>query len=223
MSGAADQRRQRVQVTAREDRCRWGCAGVLTRIMRVRGDDQRPDGRPSPAGSPGSASEARTDPPAGQLDGRARRSRRPARTRSPRRPGRTQRGHGGEDGLGGAGGDGDLVLRVVAGAVEPLRPGRRWPRAGQGTPAMGAYWLAPARMWWDTRSTSSGRREKSGKPCERLMAPHSAASRDMTVKMVVPTSGRRLSTGKGSRGIPRIYAIRPSGAAAERARPPARR
>jgi hypothetical protein len=30
---------------------------------------------------------------------------------------------------------------------------------------------------------------KSGKPCERLIAPQSAASFDITVKMVVPTWG----------------------------------
>src|SRR5690606_3060980 len=42
------------------------------------------------------------------------------------------------------------------------------------------------------RLTSPVRRlstSKSGNPCERFMAPQSAAMRDMTVKIVVPTSG----------------------------------
>ncbi len=66
---------------------------------------------------------------------------------------------------------------------------------------MGAYWFEPARMWRETRSKSSGEAEKSGKPWDRLMAPHSAASRDITVKIVVPTPGSRDVTGKGRRGI----------------------
>src|SRR6478672_2913172 len=44
-------------------------------------------------------------------------------------------------------------------------------------------------MWRDTASTSAGSQSKSGKPCDRLMAPRSAASFDMTVKIVVPTLG----------------------------------
>ncbi len=42
-----------------------------------------------------------------------------------------------------------------------------------------------------TASTSAGSQSKSGKPCDRLTAPTSAASFDITVKMVVPTEGRR--------------------------------
>jgi hypothetical protein len=40
-----------------------------------------------------------------------------------------------------------------------------------------------------TASTRAGSQSKSGKPCERLMAPVSAASFDITVKIVVPTFG----------------------------------
>ena len=64
---------------------------------------------------------------------------------------------------------------------------------------MGAYWLAPARRCFSTRSSSAGSGEKSGKPCDRLMAPHSAASLDITVKMVVPTSGS--AGGEGGGGV----------------------
>ena len=41
---------------------------------------------------------------------------------------------------------------------------------------MGAYWLAPARRCFSTSASSAGSGEKSGKPCDRLMAPHSVAS-----------------------------------------------
>src|SRR3954470_19931234 len=40
-----------------------------------------------------------------------------------------------------------------------------------------------------TASTSAGSQSKSGNPCDRLIAPRSAASFDMTVKIVVPTLG----------------------------------
>src|SRR5919107_1103687 len=40
-----------------------------------------------------------------------------------------------------------------------------------------------------TASTSAGSQSKSGNPCDRLIAPRSVASFDMTVKMVVPTLG----------------------------------
>src|SRR3954470_20219121 len=58
-----------------------------------------------------------------------------------------------------------------------------------GTPGIGAYWLRPSRMCRATASTSAGSQSKSGNPCDRLIAPRSAASFDMTVKMVVPTFG----------------------------------
>src|SRR5215831_12537408 len=54
---------------------------------------------------------------------------------------------------------------------------------------MGAYWLRPSRMCLATASTSAGSQSKSGKPCDKLIAPRSAASFDMTVKIVVPTLG----------------------------------
>jgi hypothetical protein len=40
-----------------------------------------------------------------------------------------------------------------------------------------------------TASSSFGSQSKSGKPWPRLTAPFSAASADMTVKMVVPMAG----------------------------------
>ena len=46
-----------------------------------------------------------------------------------------------------------------------------------------------------TASTSAGSQSKSGNPCERLTAPTSAASFDITVKMVVPTEGRAECSG----------------------------
>src|SRR5262249_19616271 len=58
-----------------------------------------------------------------------------------------------------------------------------------GTPCIGAYWLRPSRMCRATASTSAGSQSKSGNPCDRLIAPRSAASFDMTVKIVVPTLG----------------------------------
>jgi len=60
-----------------------------------------------------------------------------------------------------------------------------------GTPGMGGYWLWPACMARVTASTSAGSQPKSGKPWPKFTAPVSAASADMTVKMVVPTWGRR--------------------------------
>src|SRR5690606_23121492 len=60
-----------------------------------------------------------------------------------------------------------------------------------GTPAMGAYWLWPPRMACSSSASNSAGGSKSGKPCERLMAPCCCASADITVKMVVPTWGRR--------------------------------
>ncbi len=68
-------------------------------------------------------------------------------------------------------------------------------------PAISAYWLAPACMCFATSSNSAGGAEKSGKPCDRLMAPCCAARRDMTLKMVVPTRGRRESMGAGKVGM----------------------
>src|SRR5688572_23362145 len=51
-----------------------------------------------------------------------------------------------------------------------------------------------------TASTSAGSQSKSGKPCERLTAPTSAASFDMTVKIVVPTAGSREMSSGGDGG-----------------------
>jgi hypothetical protein len=57
------------------------------------------------------------------------------------------------------------------------------------TPAIGGYWFLPSRIARQVASKSAGSAWKSGKPCDRLIAPQSAASFDMTVKMVVPTQG----------------------------------
>jgi hypothetical protein len=56
-------------------------------------------------------------------------------------------------------------------------------------PAIGAYWLWPARIQCANAREQQVSALKSGKPCDRLIAPQSAASFDMTVKMVVPTRG----------------------------------
>src|SRR5688572_16688570 len=48
-------------------------------------------------------------------------------------------------------------------------------------------------MALSTASMSLGSQSKSGKPWPRFTAPRSCASADITVKMVVPTWGRRLS------------------------------
>jgi hypothetical protein len=61
-------------------------------------------------------------------------------------------------------------------------------------PAIGGYWFWPLRIAVATASTSAGSQSKSGKPCPRLTAPRSVASADITVKIVVPTVGRRLCT-----------------------------
>jgi hypothetical protein len=61
-----------------------------------------------------------------------------------------------------------------------------------GTPAIGGYWFSPERIAVFTASSSAGSQSKSGKPWPRLTAPCCAASADITVKMVVPTAGRRL-------------------------------
>src|SRR5690606_33311391 len=56
-------------------------------------------------------------------------------------------------------------------------------------PVIGAYWLWPARIARSSASTRRAGTSKSGKPWPRLTAPCSAASCDITVKMVVPTLG----------------------------------
>jgi hypothetical protein len=52
-------------------------------------------------------------------------------------------------------------------------------------------------MAFATASTIRGSQPKSGKPWPRFTAPFSAASALMTVKMVVPTFGRR----EGNEGL----------------------
>src|SRR5262245_19287542 len=69
------------------------------------------------------------------------------------------------------------------------------------TPAIGGYWLRPALMYLVTRSRSSFAQSKSGKPCDRLIALCSCARRDITVKMVVPTSGSLEAMGRENDGI----------------------
>src|SRR5260221_9616962 len=56
---------------------------------------------------------------------------------------------------------------------------------------MGAYWLCPSSMLRWINLINSSETLKSGKPCDKLIAPCSKAIRDITVKMDVPTSGRR--------------------------------
>ena len=57
------------------------------------------------------------------------------------------------------------------------------------TPGIGAYWLCPFFMALFTSFISSGEVSKSGKPCDKLIAPTSAATADITVNIVVPTCG----------------------------------
>src|SRR3954462_10345221 len=59
-------------------------------------------------------------------------------------------------------------------------------------------------MWRATASTNAGSQSKSGNPCERLIAPVSAASFDITVKMVVPTLGSLDAKG-GTTGSELIF------------------
>jgi hypothetical protein len=73
-------------------------------------------------------------------------------------------------------------------------------RRSAGTPAIGGYWLWPARIAVATASSSAGSQSKSGKPWPRLTAPRSAASADITVKIVVPTFGI-LVTSVGGGGV----------------------
>src|SRR5512134_2561055 len=69
------------------------------------------------------------------------------------------------------------------------------------TPAIGGYWLRPELMYFVTRSRSSFAQSKSGKPCDRLIALCSCASRDITVKIVVPTLGSLDAMGRGKEGM----------------------
>ena len=86
-----------------------------------------------------------------------------------------------------------MVISVLASTFRPYSASTLAAMAcrSAGTPGMGGYWLWPACMARVTALTSSGSQSKSGKPWPRLTAPVSAASADMTVKMVVPTLGRR--------------------------------
>src|SRR4051812_47439169 len=61
-------------------------------------------------------------------------------------------------------------------------------------PVIGGYWLSPFDIASVTACTRRGSESKSGKPCPRFTAPFSAASADITVKMVVPTAGSFVST-----------------------------
>jgi hypothetical protein len=65
------------------------------------------------------------------------------------------------------------------------------------TPGIGGYWFRPSRIAEFTASTRRASQSKSGKPCPRLIAPCSAASADITLKIVVPTWGRRLASVSG--------------------------
>src|SRR5688572_23792421 len=58
-------------------------------------------------------------------------------------------------------------------------------------PAIGGYWFWPGRIAAATASRRRGSHSKSGKPWPRLTAPCCWASADITVKIVVPTEGRR--------------------------------
>src|SRR4051812_43399689 len=68
-------------------------------------------------------------------------------------------------------------------------------------PGMGGYWLWPWRIASLTASSSRGSQSKSGKPWPRLTALLSAASADITVKIVVPMDGNLVARG-GVRSVP---------------------
>lgn len=96
-----------------------------------------------------------------------------------------------------------LYLRPCSASILEATALRR-----EGTPGMGGYWLWPARMAWYTASTSAGSQSKSGKPWPRFTAPTSAASADITVKMVVPTSGSLLcSAGVRTVGAVMVWGV----------------
>src|SRR5690625_5064750 len=89
------------------------------------------------------------------------------------------------------------LVTVISAPGSTATPYTRWTFSAiasrrAGMPVMGAYWLCPWRMARSRASTSRGGTSKSGKPWPRLTAPCSAASWDMTVKMVVPTCGSLL-------------------------------
>ena len=98
--------------------------------------------------------------------------------------------------LGGLGTNAKILWDRVPPETDPFSPDNLLIFAAGllcGTPAIGGYWLTPALMYLVSSAFSSGAQSKSGKPCDRLIAPHSAARRDITVKMVVPMAGKRES------------------------------
>jgi hypothetical protein len=102
--------------------------------------------------------------------------------------GADQRGAGGVDAVGRTGDDGDFVLDVVVGAIQALRSFRRWLRAARDAGHRRVLVDAGIDVLVSS-ARSSGAQSKSGNPWDRLIALCSAASRDITVKMVVPTLG----------------------------------
>ncbi|MNL67395.1 hypothetical protein D3C87_1919750 [compost metagenome] len=92
----------------------------------------------------------------------------------------------------------------------------------RGTPAIGGYWLWPARMAPATASTIFGSQSKSGKPWPRLTAFFSMARADITVKMVVPTAGRREGGGVSGASVVSADMLRAYRCGKRRARVPNR-
>ena len=80
----------------------------------------------------------------------------------------------------------DNEARVIGSNGQPAR-------GKYSTPGIGAYWLWPSRIARSSLSTRRCGTGKSGKPWPRLTAPCSAASCDITVKIVVPTFGSLVS------------------------------
>ena len=105
-----------------------------------------------------------------------------------------------EEGLCGAGGDGDLVIDVVADAVERRHlVGDPW--RSSGVPGHRRVLVAAGEHGAMHGVEQRGRPGNRGNPCDRLIAPQSAASLDMTVKMVVPTQGSLESMATGEAGM----------------------
>jgi hypothetical protein len=91
---------------------------------------------------------------------------------------------------------------------------RRWPRAGPARRSSAGTGSGRRAIASETAATRRGSQSKSGKPWPRLTAPFSAASADITVKMVVPTWGSRAGEGGGAaQFLGGSTRVSPSGAA----------
>ena len=99
------------------------------------------------------------------------------------------RQHGVEDRLAAAAGDGDFGIRdPPAGRSNPASC-RRWPGAARECRSSARTGSCRRASPWPVHRPGNPAAGNPGKPWPRLTAPCSAASCDITVKMVVPTFG----------------------------------